>query len=318
MLKFAFFTGSSLSVPAIEYLRQAGLLACVVLPDADTNPDLFQLQQWLQQQQITMLRYHEQQDQPLLAQLDNIGVDRGIIYLFRHKVRPSLIQYFQSHLVNIHPSPLPEYRGPQPLYWQIRNGESSTKLTLHKVTEQLDAGDIGCEVSIAIHPFDTIRCVHYNVAQALPHLVSEYIEMSNTNQLIWRSQAQSSSQSAPQLTQSDVLINWLKHSATDISNMARAGNSDVASALFMFRQSTFQLLQASKVDCNLLGIKPGTITQLDKRVGLVVKTLDGAVSIDVVNTHQGTFDGYRFALLFCLEPGMELGSDAHIGSRQIG
>ena len=44
--------------------------------------------------------------------------------------------------INIHPSLLPKYRGSNPIFWQIRNGETQTGVTLHKVSEQLDAGDI--------------------------------------------------------------------------------------------------------------------------------------------------------------------------------
>lgn len=44
--------------------------------------------------------------------------------------------------INIHPSLLPKYRGPNPIFWQIRNGETQTGVTLHKVSEKIDAGDI--------------------------------------------------------------------------------------------------------------------------------------------------------------------------------
>jgi len=44
--------------------------------------------------------------------------------------------------LNVHPSVLPSYRGPTPLFWQFREGESETGVTLHIVEEQVDAGDI--------------------------------------------------------------------------------------------------------------------------------------------------------------------------------
>ncbi|WP_462150711.1 hypothetical protein [Pseudoalteromonas xiamenensis] len=57
MQKFALFTGSCQSMPAIQYLLQTGKLACVVLIDAQPNPDLAQLQYWLQQNRISTLQY---------------------------------------------------------------------------------------------------------------------------------------------------------------------------------------------------------------------------------------------------------------------
>lgn len=44
--------------------------------------------------------------------------------------------------LNLHPSLLPAYRGPEPLFWQFRNGETTTGVTLHVMDEDADAGDI--------------------------------------------------------------------------------------------------------------------------------------------------------------------------------
>ncbi len=304
--KIAFFTGSCQSLPAIQYLLQSNLLGCVVLVEGEPNPDLIQLQHWLQQQGITTLSYVKAQDETLIAQLDRLAINCGLIYLFRHKIRAPLIQYFNGELMNIHPSPLPEYRGPQPLYWQLRNGETLTKLTLHRVTEELDCGDIALDVDIEIHPFDTIQCLYQKTNQALPYLVSQFFQLSEQSKLQWRQQEQKNVKPAPALQQLDLFINWYKHSARDIVNMARAGNFDSLCALFQFREGTFQLLQATKVDSTLKGVSPGTVVELDKKQGLIIKTYDGAVKLDFIGTSQGGFDGYRFALLFALEPGQIL------------
>ncbi len=44
--------------------------------------------------------------------------------------------------INLHPSLLPRYKGSNPIFWQLRNGESDTGVTLHHVTPDIDAGDI--------------------------------------------------------------------------------------------------------------------------------------------------------------------------------
>jgi len=43
---------------------------------------------------------------------------------------------------NFHGGPLPSYRGGSPLNWQIINGESIIKLTVHVIEEEFDTGDI--------------------------------------------------------------------------------------------------------------------------------------------------------------------------------
>ena len=44
--------------------------------------------------------------------------------------------------LNLHPSLLPAYRGPAPLFWQFRAGEERTGVTLHFMDEGADTGDI--------------------------------------------------------------------------------------------------------------------------------------------------------------------------------
>ncbi|MFK3862027.1 formyltransferase family protein [Pseudoalteromonas rhizosphaerae] len=306
MQRYALFTGSCQSLPAIQYLQQSGKLACVVLIDAQPTADLIQLHNWLQQSGIQTLTYNHKSDEDLLAQLDLLAVNRGLIYMFRHKVRPTLIKYFAGHLVNIHPSPLPEYKGPFPLYWQLRNGEDTTALTLHQVTELIDSGNVATDVEIEIHPFDTMSCVQYKVSQALAKLIAKYSQLDEEQAVVWRKQEGSGSKIAPQIEQQQLIVNWHKQTGKQIVDMARAGNVDAGCALFQFRQEPFQLLQASIVGSALTGVQAGMIVEVDRLNGLVVKTIDGVLRLDVIGTQQGVFDGYRFAVLFGLDAGLSL------------
>lgn len=43
---------------------------------------------------------------------------------------------------NIHPSLLPNYRGPVPTMWAIENGEKEFGITIHKIDKGIDTGDI--------------------------------------------------------------------------------------------------------------------------------------------------------------------------------
>jgi methionyl-tRNA formyltransferase len=44
--------------------------------------------------------------------------------------------------VNVHPSLLPDNRGPAPLYWTFRLGQRRTGVTVHLLADRADAGDI--------------------------------------------------------------------------------------------------------------------------------------------------------------------------------
>ncbi|GER85941.1 formyl transferase [Dictyobacter vulcani] len=44
--------------------------------------------------------------------------------------------------INVHPSLLPDNRGPQPLFWTFYEGHKDTGITIHRLTEKLDSGPI--------------------------------------------------------------------------------------------------------------------------------------------------------------------------------
>jgi methionyl-tRNA formyltransferase len=52
--------------------------------------------------------------------------------------------------VNGHPSLLPKYRGPTPMAWAIRRGETEIGMTYHLMDEQFDTGNILAQTSVPL------------------------------------------------------------------------------------------------------------------------------------------------------------------------
>lgn len=56
---------------------------------------------------------------------------------------PAVTRQWPRHKsINLHPSLLPKYRGPDPIFWQLRHNETQTGISLHELSEQWDAGAI--------------------------------------------------------------------------------------------------------------------------------------------------------------------------------
>jgi methionyl-tRNA formyltransferase len=73
--------------------------------------------------------------------------DLMAVACFPHKFPPELLAIPRYGGVNLHPSLLPAYRGPAPLFWQARQGEPQTGVTLHYLDNGLDTGDIVAQTS---------------------------------------------------------------------------------------------------------------------------------------------------------------------------
>jgi len=56
--------------------------------------------------------------------------------------------------LNIHPSLLPLYRGPSPMQWALLNGDTVTGITLIRMNEKMDEGDIVSQEKVTIEKDD--------------------------------------------------------------------------------------------------------------------------------------------------------------------
>ncbi len=54
--------------------------------------------------------------------------------------------------VNVHPSLLPEGRGPAPVFWTLRLGQRRTGVTIHVLEDQADAGPILAQLEVSVPP----------------------------------------------------------------------------------------------------------------------------------------------------------------------
>ena len=57
--------------------------------------------------------------------------------------------------VNGHPSLLPRYRGPMPMAWAVRNGETEIGMTYHLMDEQFDTGNILAQGTVPLDDGET-------------------------------------------------------------------------------------------------------------------------------------------------------------------
>jgi len=74
---------------------------------------------------------------------------------YRKILKSDVFQIPSLGTVNIHPSLLPEYRGPIPTVWAILQGKKKTGVTLHYIDKGVDTGDIIFQEEILISNDDT-------------------------------------------------------------------------------------------------------------------------------------------------------------------
>ena len=61
---------------------------------------------------------------------------------YPHRLPDALLQLPEHGCFNLHPSALPQYRGPSPIFWQLRDGLRDGAVSVHRMTAQLDSGGL--------------------------------------------------------------------------------------------------------------------------------------------------------------------------------
>jgi len=83
-----------------------------------------------------------------LAIMSGLRPDVVCVACFPRRIPAALLALPKHGFLNLHPSLLPLYRGPEPLFWLLRAGSRSTGVTLHFMDEHLDTGDIAAQAPI--------------------------------------------------------------------------------------------------------------------------------------------------------------------------
>ena len=89
--------------------------------------------------------------------LQAVKPDFLLSFFFPWRVPPEALAVPPLGAVNLHPSLLPRYRGPNPLGWTLRNDEPGIGLTLHRMDTQFDTGPLLAQGRRALSDADTVE-----------------------------------------------------------------------------------------------------------------------------------------------------------------
>jgi methionyl-tRNA formyltransferase len=107
--------------------------------------------------------------------LEALAPDVIVIACFPWRLPGWLLDMPPRGCLNLHPSLLPDGRGPEPVFWAFRRGLRETGVTLHLVDEAFDAGPIISQERVPIPDGATIPSLERTLAEigaglALDHL----------------------------------------------------------------------------------------------------------------------------------------------------
>lgn len=190
---------------------------------------------------------------------------------------PSKILNLFKKTLNVHGSLLPLYRGGAPIQRAIMNGDVVTGITIIEMAKRLDAGIMYAKKECPISPTDNTTALFERLSFLGRDLLLEVIEDIYEERLKGISQDEEAVTMAPNISKEEEEI-FFNRPTQQIVNQIR-GLSFEPGAYFSYHDMKIKVLSAKAVlmDSNHC---PGTILSLKKE--FLVKTLDGAISLDKI------------------------------------
>ena len=86
-----------------------------------------------------------------------LNPDIILVGTWKEKLKKEIFDLPKIATINVHPSLLPKYRGPNPYLQTILHGEKYSGVTFHLMSEKFDAGPILSQQKIELLPCDTSK-----------------------------------------------------------------------------------------------------------------------------------------------------------------
>lgn len=184
----------------------------------------------------------------VLQQCSNYAVDVSLMSCYGKRLHEELINFSRLGCYNMHPSLLPYYRGPEPIFWQMREA-ADMGVSWHKVTADFDAGDIVASKKVLLHDGEHYLEISKLLAEAATSLLPELLTAISDDSVTGIPQDPNTASYYPYPQKTDYIVDP-EHSAQQLYNFMCASQIFSQSYRCDVGKYRYTLLQALDYDNN--------------------------------------------------------------------
>ncbi|CCQ96056.1 10-formyltetrahydrofolate:L-methionyl-tRNA(fMet) N-formyltransferase [[Clostridium] ultunense Esp] len=181
-----------------------------------------------------------------INRLREISPDCIVVVAYGQILKKDVFNLPQYGCLNIHASLLPKYRGAAPINWAIINGERETGVTIIKMDEGLDTGDMLKYESIPIAEEDDSESIHDKLSQLGGSLIVETLKDIKKGNITSIPQSDELSTYAPKISKEIGKIDW-NENGDNIINLVR-GLKPWPSAYMVYKGKKVKIHKAKKIE----------------------------------------------------------------------
>jgi len=151
--------------------------------------------------------------------------DLAIVVAFGQILPSTVIAIPPLGCINAHASMLPHLRGAAPIQRAILAGDRETGVTVMRINERMDAGDILSAAGVTIAPDDDTESLGAKLSSLAADLLVDAVEAIAAGKALWTPQDENAASYAPMVRREETEIDW-SLSAAEIERRIRAFRPD--------------------------------------------------------------------------------------------
>lgn len=195
--------------------------------------------------------------------LKSSGADLFVVIAYGQILSPEILNIPRLFSINAHASLLPKYRGAAPVNWAIINDDKESGITVIKMNEKMDAGEMILKDRETILDSDDCISLSKRLAQKAALCIIKAIEIVENNDYTLIEQDETKVAYAPKLRKDNGLIDWGK-TAAEINSLVR-GCLNWPGAFTYYKGKSLKIYRARVAGGRLQVIaKPGEIREVSR------------------------------------------------------
>ncbi|WP_313110454.1 bifunctional UDP-4-amino-4-deoxy-L-arabinose formyltransferase/UDP-glucuronic acid oxidase ArnA [Atlantibacter sp.] len=286
-MKTIVFAYHDMGCAGINALLKAGFDICAIFTHADQaseNHFFGSVARLAAEQGIPVFAPDDVNHALWVERIQKMAPDMIFSFYYRNLLSEKILAAARLGAYNLHGSLLPKYRGRAPLNWVLVNGERETGVTLHRMVERADAGDILAQERIAIAEDDDAMSLHHKLVARATTLLASCLPTMKRGLIDGVKQDESCASVMRGRTPEDGRIEW-SLPAKSINNLVRAV-TDPWPGAFGYVGTTKFIVWKAKAHDMAHSAKPGTALSINP---LVIACGEGALEVLTGQSEQGVY-----------------------------
>jgi methionyl-tRNA formyltransferase len=278
-MRIVFFGSPEAALPSLAKLLEAGHTVALAITQPDrpfgrgkkltpSPVKTFALDHGIPVSQPERIR----KDPAALELLQSIRADIHVVVAYGQIIPAAITDLPAYRSINVHFSLLPKYRGASPVQAALLGGEKKTGVTIFRLNERMDEGDILSMVETAILPEENGGELETRLASIGADLLID--TLARIDSIVPIPQDHAAATSAPKIQKEDGKLAWASEAAV-INRKVRAFTPR-PSAFTFFKGQRLIILKGRALESTTAEDAPGRILAVAKD-GLDVCCKDGTI-----------------------------------------